>query len=76
MPTRVSTGRPHIGSQSASLLPPFENQLLGLENRAELPAVVTVTVTDVELEPLSVTELGESEHVECAGAPLQFSDTG
>ena len=36
------------------------------------PAVVeTDTVTEVGVDPLSVTELGETVHVERAGAPLQ-----
>jgi hypothetical protein len=36
---------------------------------AELPDVAAVTVTCVELELLSFTEAGETEHVDCAGAP-------
>jgi hypothetical protein len=31
---------------------------------AEVPAVVTVTATDAVVVPLSVTELGETEHVD------------
>jgi hypothetical protein len=42
---------------------------------ADVPAVVTVTVTGVEVVPLSVTELGETEHVDCGGAPLQANVT-
>ena len=32
-------------------------------------------MTGVELVPLSVTELGEIEHEDCAGAPLQLKVT-
>jgi hypothetical protein len=39
---------------------------------AEFPAVVTVTVAVAADAPLSATELGETEHVEPAGAPLQL----
>jgi hypothetical protein len=37
--------------------------------------VVTTTVTDDGVEPLSVTELEEREHLEKTGAPLQLSAT-
>lgn len=42
---------------------------------AEVPAVVTVTVIGVAVEPLSLIEFGESEHPDCAGAPLHPSVT-
>jgi hypothetical protein len=37
--------------------------------------VVTVTVAVEADTPPSVMELGDSEHVDCTGAPLQFSVT-
>ena len=40
-----------------------------------LPAVVTVTMTAEDDVPLSFIELGDTEQVEWAGAPLQPSDT-
>jgi hypothetical protein len=53
---------------------PAGQRRLGPIKLPEVVAVVTVTVTGVELEPSSVTELG-TEHVDPAGAPLQLSDT-
>jgi len=47
----------------------------GYARLADVPAVVTVTATGAEVAPLSVTELGETEHVDCAGAPLQVNAT-
>jgi hypothetical protein len=47
----------------------------GRARLAEVPSVVTVTLTDAGWEPSSVTELEESEQVEWAGAPLQLSWT-
>ena len=37
--------------------------------------VETVTVTDAGMLPLGMTLLGETEQVDCAGAPLQLKDT-
>lgn len=73
MPTSARLGSPDNGIQNASLL------LLGGETAgsailAEPPPVVTVTFTDVAVEPLRVTELG-TEHVDCAGTPLQLKLT-
>jgi hypothetical protein len=48
----------------------------GVSRFAEVPPVVTTTLTDDGAEPLSVTELGEREHVERVGAPLQLRATG
>jgi hypothetical protein len=42
---------------------------------AELPIVVTETVTDAGVEPESTIELDDSEQVEPVGAPLQDSAT-
>lgn len=63
-------GRPEIGNHSASLS--AADQIPGSASRAELPAVVTMTFTDVALEPLRVTELEERAQVAWAGAPLQL----
>jgi len=37
--------------------------------------VVTVTLTVDALDPFSVTEAGEIEHVAVCGAPVQVSNT-
>jgi hypothetical protein len=42
---------------------------------AELPAVVTFTVAVEDVDPLSLIELGETEHVDPVGPPLQLRDT-
>jgi hypothetical protein len=42
---------------------------------AELPRVVTETVTDAGVEPESGIELGDTEQVEPVGAPLHDSVT-
>ena len=48
--------------------------MIGCVRPAELPAVATVTVA-VAVDPLSLTELGDTEQVDWAGAPLQLSVT-
>jgi hypothetical protein len=48
--------------------------LIGWVKPAEPPAVVTVTVA-VAADPLSLTELGDTEQVDWAGAPPQLNDT-
>ena len=40
-----------------------------------LPVVETVTVAFVAVEPFNEIVLGEIEHVDCAGAPLQLRET-
>jgi hypothetical protein len=47
----------------------------GFVKPADDPAVVTVTVTDCAAVPLSVTELGDTLQLDCAGAPVQLSWT-
>ena len=42
---------------------------------ADAATVVTVTLTVEALDPFSVTEAGEIEHVAVWGAPLQVSST-
>ena len=69
----VSPGKPPRANQIASLPFTGENPA-GRARLAEAPAVVTVTMTFVGVEPLSATELG-TEHVDCAGAPVHASDT-
>jgi hypothetical protein len=59
----TSPGNPENASHSASLLPP-RGRPEGYMRLAEVPAVVTVTATDAVVVPLSVTELGETEHVD------------
>jgi hypothetical protein len=54
---------------------PAAGKLEGRVRLADVPVVVTVTATDADVAPLSVTELGEIEHVDCAGAPLQVNVT-
>jgi hypothetical protein len=54
---------------------PADGKLSGRIRLAELPAVFTVTVTEVGVVPLSATEVGDSEHVDPAGALLQLSAT-
>jgi hypothetical protein len=50
--------------------------VLGNSGRmSEGAVVVTVTVTGVALVPFSVTELGETLHVESEGAPVQLKET-
>jgi len=48
---------------------------IGRVRAAELPAVVTVTVTVSGDDPFNVIELGDTEQVDCAGAPLQVNCT-
>ena len=70
----TSPGKPDNASPSASIVRPRGGEE-GYARLADVPAVVTATVTGVGVAPLSVTELGETEHVDCAGAPLQVSAT-
>ncbi len=47
----------------------------GRGNNIDRPVVRTVTVTIASVVPSSVSEDGETEHVDAVGAPLQLSDT-
>jgi hypothetical protein len=47
----------------------------GCARIAEVPAVVTATVTDAAVEPFSVTELEDKEQTDWDGAPVQLSVT-
>ena len=74
LPSSTTPGKPENASHSATRMllgakPP------GYHNAAELPVVATETVTGVEPEPLSFTELGDTEQVDIAGAPVQLSVT-
>lgn len=44
----------------------------GLGTITEAAAVVTATVTVPTVVPFSATLLGDTVHVDCAGAPLQL----
>jgi hypothetical protein len=73
LPKLTSVASPSVpdnASHDPNMLPP--GPLAGRVRPAEPPAVVTVTVA-VVADPLSVTELGDIEQVEWAGAPLQLS---
>jgi hypothetical protein len=48
--------------------------LIGCVKPADPPEVVTVTVA-VAVDPLSLTELGDTEQVDWVGAPVQLSVT-
>ncbi len=47
----------------------------GRGNNIDRAVVRTVTVTIASVVPSSVSEDGETEHVDAVGAPLQLSDT-
>jgi hypothetical protein len=47
----------------------------GCERLAEVPAVVTVTVTGIGVEPLRTAELGDAEQLDPDGSPLQLNST-
>lgn len=49
--------------------------LLGSVSPADAAAVTTATVAVALLDPSSVTELGVTAQVACAGAPLQLTVT-
>jgi hypothetical protein len=66
--------KPESASHSANLLRPGA-KLPGYVKRADPPAVETETVITAGAAPLSFTELGETEHEDCAGAPLQVKVT-
>jgi hypothetical protein len=69
----TNPGQAHRPSHIASLMPTGKKPS-GCASRPEVAEVVTVTVTGVGVEPLSVTELG-AEQLDPGGAPLQVSDT-
>jgi hypothetical protein len=47
----------------------------GCVRPAEFPAVVTVTAAADADAPVSAMQLGDTEQVDCVGAPLQLSVT-
>jgi hypothetical protein len=59
----TSPGNPENASHSARWLP-VRGKLEGRVRLADVPVVATVTATDAVVVPLSVTELGETEHVD------------
>jgi hypothetical protein len=74
LPTSISPGKPENASPSASILR-LGGSEKGYARLADVPAVVTATVTGAVVAPLSVRELGETEHVDCAGTPLHVNVT-
>jgi hypothetical protein len=54
---------------------PLGGLLIGCVKPIAAPVVVTATLAVAPCNPSSVTELGVTVHVECAGASLQLSDT-
>jgi hypothetical protein len=50
--------------------------IAGAAGRLEPAVVWTLKLTVTALDPLGVNDDGETEHVECAGAPEQVSVTG
>ena len=73
-PNSTTPGKPVNASHSATRIL-VGAKLPGYIKPAELPVVATEIVTGVEPEPLSFTELGDTEQVDIAGAPVQLSVT-
>jgi hypothetical protein len=73
----VNTARPNVPEISAHTANGFfaGGQLCGCVKLTELAAVITVTVAVEADVPVSLSEPGDTEHVDCAGAPLQLSAT-
>ena len=75
IPTNANPDTPQSDSHNANLLSDIGGTLSGFASPAALPAVVTVTLMLVELEPFNFTELVDREQDDCAGAPLQVRAT-
>jgi hypothetical protein len=74
VPKITNSGNPQAISHVTAR--PLGGRLAGNAMFAEVsPAVVTAILTSDGEDPSSETELG-TEHVDCAGAPVQLSATG